>query len=336
MLHLIPSLRLNKARMYEILSDNGNDNDSENEMIKKYISTHLMSSVHVAEIGINRYYGFELDNNHRFVMGDFTVSHNSALIKSIRHNLGVKHNKLVAITSLTGISANIIGGMTLHSYLGIRLGTGSYKKLLEMVTSNKKIYTRWRRTDTLIIDEVSMLSIELFEKLEKIARVVRCIDKPFGGIQIILTGDFCQLGSVELSGFLFESELWNKCIDRTIYLTQNMRQSEELFSRVLSKIRINIIDDEVIELLKSRAIKYHSDVGLIPTMLYAINSKVDRTNNTYYSKLTTEEFTFELTYNWKANVNKEKYDKLLRFENTLSLKVGAQVMHLINDGNLFN
>ena len=101
--------------------------------------------------------------------------------------------KKVGITSTTGVSAVIIGGTTLHSYLGIGLGTQSINQLVSNIRKRAFYRERWRTIDILVIDEVSMLSPELFDKLNEIAQIIRYNVVPFGGIQLILSGDFCQL-----------------------------------------------------------------------------------------------------------------------------------------------
>lgn len=268
----------------------------------------------------------------------------SLIIKKIKIDLEKKYFKNVAITSTTGISANLIGGITLYSYLGIKLGTGSYKKLLDMISERPMILARWRNVQTIIIDEASMLPVKLFEKLEHLARTIRNNELPFGNIQIVVVADFLQLPVVRVNTpdddkLLFESPVWKKCISETIYLNQIMRQTDELFVRVLNKIRICDIDTEVIETLKSREIKYISKDGLIPTMIFATNAEVDRVNKKYYDKLTGEEYKYELKKKWHKNIAyKEKYDNLIRLEEELYLKVGAQVLYLVNSGdaNLFN
>ena len=98
---------------------------------------------------------------------------------------------------------------------------------LKNIKSKKFYRDRWKNVNILIIDEISMMTCELFEKLDYIAKNIRKNDKPFGGIQIILTGDFLQLPCVKSSQFCFESEIWGKTIKNTIYLTENMRQSEK-------------------------------------------------------------------------------------------------------------
>lgn len=102
----------------------------------------------------------------------------------------------VAVTASTGIAACNIGGCTLHSFAGVGLGTGDVQLLLKKLASNKKATSRWKKVKVLIIDEVSMVDGDLFDKLEEIARKVRKKDLPFGGIQLVITGDFFQLPPV--------------------------------------------------------------------------------------------------------------------------------------------
>lgn len=102
-----------------------------------------------------------------------------------------KDDRHIAITSTTGSSALIIGGTTLHSYLGIGLGKDSANELIEKISKSKWLCKKWRELDCLIIDEISMLSPDLFDKLEHVARAIRGNEYPFGGIQLVVSGDFC-------------------------------------------------------------------------------------------------------------------------------------------------
>ena len=146
----------------------------------------------------------------------------STLIKYIYQHF--KDNKKIACTSTTGTSAILIGGMTLHSYLGIGLGTAKVESLVKKIRSRPIIRKRWQELDILIIDEISMLSPELFEKIDKVAcrlrrrSLLKGKNEPFGGIQMILSGDFCQLRCINSERFCFESEIWKKCITRTVHL----------------------------------------------------------------------------------------------------------------------
>ena len=208
----------------------------------------------------------------------------SLLIKMFKDAfLSVKN---IAITSTTGISALLIGGTTLHSFLGIGLGTGSRQALVTKIKSKSYLKVRWVKLDTLIIDEISMLSPELFDKLEYIARIVRNNTMPFGGIQLILSGDFCQLPVVGSNNFVFESKSWKRCIDNVCHLSQIMRQTDSKFQKCLNEARIASLSDESKQLLTECVDReLTNDSGIKPTKLYPTNAEVDRINNIELEKL---------------------------------------------------
>lgn len=268
-----------------------------------------------------------------FISG-LSGSGKSYTVMKIRHSLTFTHFKKVGITSTTGISAINVKGKTLHSYLGIGLGKYSVKNLFKMITSTDKIKNKWVNLDVLIIDEVSMLSVELFKKLEELARLIRKNENPFGGIQLILVGDFAQLPVVGEDKLLFQSPLWNKCIDETIYLTEIIRQKDPLFCRILNKIRVAEIDDEVRKVLESCVREFTGEIK--PIMLHSINALVDKANKAFYEKLPGPEYTYDISFEWYKNCNKDKYIKLVRFPLELELKENAQVMYLVNNDNLVN
>lgn len=172
------------------------------------------------------------------------------IIASLRKTYAQKGADRVAITASTGMAAANIGGTTIHSFSGIGLGQGTGEMLIDTVKKNKKAVGRWLRTEVLIIDEgrclvsgttcrqapktvclpVSMLDGDLFDKLEHIARRFRKKpDKPFGGIQLIITGDFFQLPPVTKGGmpkFAFEAKAWKECIRATVNLKKVFRQKD--------------------------------------------------------------------------------------------------------------
>jgi ATP-dependent DNA helicase PIF1 len=141
-----------------------------------------------------------------------------------------KQKESVAITASTGLAACNIGGVTLHSFAGIGLGKESAEELVKRIKKNPKARNRWHRTRVLVIDEISMVDGDLFDKLEKLARILRNNGRPFGGIQLVITGDFFQLPPVPDSGrmarFAFEADSWNTTIEHTIRLTEVFRQRD--------------------------------------------------------------------------------------------------------------
>ena len=313
---------------------------------RKQIKNHMVSQIKIEELGEGDYYGFELDGNHRFLLGNFLVTHNTALIKMFIEVY--RQNKIIGVTSTTGISALLFGGTTLHSFLGIGLGKASVEDLVSKIFKRSYLMKRWCELETLIIDEISMLSPLLFDKLEEIARTVRHNERPFGGIQLILSGDFCQLPCIGSDQFCFESKNWNKCIDKTIYLTEIMRQTDKEFQECLNNIRIGLITHETRELLQSRInVEIKNDHGIRPTKLYCTNYSVDYINNEELDKLAANDPDF-YEYNMETHLfpgvkNRayviEKYKKNCNAPETIQLCTGAQVMLLYNldlDSGLVN
>lgn len=191
-----------------------------------------------------------------------------------------KDNKIsYAITSTTGISALLVNGVTLHSWAGVGLGNGHKDHLLNMVRKKPKAVRRWCSTKVLIIDEISMLSPDLFESLNYIGTKLRSNNKPFGGLQLILTGDFAQLPPID-SEYVFNSNIWNLVVDKVIYLKQNMRQADPVFSNMLSELRMGIVSENSIKILNDRlnAPILNVDPEIKPTQLYSGRDMVDSIN----------------------------------------------------------
>ena len=157
----------------------------------------------------------------------------SVLLREIIKALRAKYTKeldRVAVTASTGLAACNVGGVTLHSFAGIGLGKEAVPELVKKIKRNAKAKNRWLRTKVLIVDEISMVDGDLFDKLEAIARAIRNNGRPFGGIQLIITGDFFQLPPVpdfgKISKFSFDASTWNTSIEHTIGLTQVFRQKD--------------------------------------------------------------------------------------------------------------
>ena len=250
-----------------------------------------------------------------------------------------KEYKKIGVTSTTGTSAILIGGTTLHSYLGIGLGKDTVETLYLKIKNKAYMFKRWRDLDTIIIDEISMLSPQLFDKLELLARKLRSNELPFGGIQLVLTGDFCQLPCVNSDDFCFEAKSWDKCVKYPIYLTEIFRQEDDIFQLCLNEVRVGKLSKKTIEILKSRVNKkLHNLNGILPTKIYSLNTDVDKENQKELDKLSStnenlEFFEYELEVNLlKKNLKfvDEKIKKNCIAPQNLQLCLGAQVMLLYN------
>ena len=248
--------------------------------------------------------------------------------------------KNIAMTSTTGTSALLINGTTIHSFLGIGLGKATVDILYLNIVKKPYIAKRWRDLNVLIVDEISMLSPELFDKIEQLARSIRKSSKPFGGIQLILTGDFLQLPNVsDPDSFCFEATSWSKCINNIIYLTEIFRQNDEVFQKVLSEVRIGNLSDETVSILESRIdAELKNDFGIIPTKIYALNVDVDNENQKALDSLAEKNEELEFCeYNRTHSVLKkglkfvdEKLKKVCIASEVLQLCIGAQVMLIYN------
>jgi ATP-dependent DNA helicase PIF1 len=164
----------------------------------------------------------------------------SFLIKEVYNKLSTPGHS-VSLTAMTGCAALLLHSKakTLHSWSGIGLGADVVPLLIGKINKSKRAKLHWR-TDTLVIDEVSMLTAELFEKLEEIARKIRKNDRPFGGLQLVMVGDFFQLPPVskgEDTKFVFESPLWKTMGLTTHALTEIVRQKNPEFQAILNEAR---------------------------------------------------------------------------------------------------
>jgi len=210
------------------------------------------------------------------------------------------------VCAMTGCAALLLGckSRTLHSWSGIKLAKGSIEATIRQVIRNKKSVSAWRKIKVLIVDEVSMMSKKIFELCERLSRVIRKSENPFGGIQVIFTGDFFQLPPVgneneeDTSKFSFESEKWFQVfpLKNNIQLTHIFRQTDQEYIKILLEIRRGEISEEgkqILEKYVKRPFDKSQHNGAIPTKLFPVKSKVEYVNSAMFSKLEGEDIIFE-------------------------------------------
>ncbi len=162
------------------------------------------------------------------------------IINRLQRRLG---EEKVAVTASSGTAAQVIGGQTLHSWGGVGLAKQSRYQLLRKVQSDKDAFERWKNFRTLVLDELSMVDAPLFDSLEYICRSVKGNNKPFVGIQLILSGEFNQLPPVVHGRMLtsdrycFKAKSWYNCIPVHLRLQHVWRQSETSFLFLLEEVK---------------------------------------------------------------------------------------------------
>lgn len=247
----------------------------------------------------------------------------------------------LSVTASTGLAACNIGGMTLHSFAGIGLGKEDVPTLVKKIRRNAKAKTRWLRTSTLIIDEVSMVDGELFDKLAQIARTIRNNGRPWGGIQLVITGDFFQLPPVPDGGkkdakFAFEAATWNTSIDHTIGLTQVFRQRDPDFANMLNEMRLGRITEDTVRTFKDLQRPLNFTDGLEVTELFPTRQEVERSNESRLRNLPGATYHYEAADTGDPTMRERLLANMMA-PKAMDLKKGAQVMLIKNmDDTLVN
>ncbi|XP_069699947.1 ATP-dependent DNA helicase PIF1 [Periplaneta americana] len=264
----------------------------------------------------------------------FTGSAGTGKSYLLRRVIGALPPDVTVATASTGVAACHIGGVTLHSFAGIGSGKASLERCIELA-SRPLVQQSWRRCRHLIIDEISMVDGLFFEKLEHVARVVRGNDRPFGGVQLILCGDFLQLPPVTRETeqknnirFCFQSAAWERCVHSSFELTQVHRQSDPEFIDILQNIRIGRVTPEITSQLLATKIHSVEAAGILATRLCSHMQDADLINTSKLNQLTGDSKKFEA-------VDSDPYstktlDQMTPVPSSLVLKVGAQVMLMKN------
>ena len=239
----------------------------------------------------------------------------------------------VAVTASTGIAATHIGGQTIHSWSGIGIKDQVGKAELDRIKRNKPTVRRLRDAKVLIIDEISMLSGKVLTGISDILKYFKNNPAPFGGVQVILSGDFFQLPPVSREQlpnrekFAFMASIWVESQLKVCYLTEQFRQKESLLSDLLSSIRSQDIHQDIVDLLQEK-VNENDDSECIK--LYTHNADVDAMNAKKLAENANPKCNFEAeTEGLGALVESLKQSVLATPE--LALKKDALVMFVRNN-----
>ncbi|MDZ4221804.1 MAG: PIF1 family DEAD/DEAH box helicase, partial [Patescibacteria group bacterium] len=257
-----------------------------------------------------------------------------------------QHGIEPAITASTGIAATHIGGATIHSWSGIGIRDNLSGRDIADIASKEHVARRVSKTQVLIIDEVSMLGPKTLDAVEQVLRAVKKNQDPFGGIQIVLVGDFFQLPPVvkradadsrqqaallqEPTGvFAYESHAWRRAEPIVCYLHEQYRQDDAAFLDALACIRKNEFEEHHYTLLASRKIVLAAAPERVPR-LFTHNVDVDRVNLRELRKIGGKQYSFTM-----AGIGSKKLVETLKkgclSPERLQLAAGATVMFTKNN-----
>jgi ATP-dependent DNA helicase PIF1 len=281
----------------------------------------------------------EIDNGHNLFI---TGAGGCGKTHVVRHlyRKSCDEGKVTHITAMTGVAAQQLHEQckTLHAWAGIGLGDKDVSVYIDKIMNTPNLMKRWSTVELLIIDEVSMLSMELFEKL------MILIDRFCPNVQVIMVGDFYQLPPINTNNFCFESNLFSKFT--TIELTTQFRQDDDVLVKLLNNIRRGRITRKNIEMLKSRITPISDDINIVTLMPKKSNVATINAEKLKSLKTVKKKYDRKILNDLPLNkeeesfmklVTKDDYDLEFNFLKTstnvsesLELKIGAQVMCTVN------
>lgn len=247
-------------------------------------------------------------------------------------NRAKRAGRNVAVTATTGLAATHLGGATVHAWSGI--GINDYLPSGHGHTLSQQRLKLITQADVLIIDEISMLHDFRLDMIDAVCRDVRSSREPFGGLQVILCGDFFQLSPVNRSdsrqgSFITQSEVWQSGGFTVLYLTEQHRQSDdEDFISILNALRNNQLEEAHLQRL-NRRIGAQPQIAVTATGLHTTNVDVDGINQAQLDKLPGKVHEYQLSTAGNARYVDQLKRSCLAPE-LLRLKVGALVMCIKN------
>jgi ATP-dependent exoDNAse (exonuclease V) alpha subunit len=262
----------------------------------------------------------------------------------------------VAVTASTGIAATHIGGMTIHGWSGIGIKDTLSAQDLDYLESHQYLWKRFEKVKVLVVDEISMLKNSTLDMVDRVCKAFKRNEKPFGGLQVIFSGDFFQLPPIERyspkaqmeqialyptnnedimyevedeiqTPFAFTAKSWKNADLHVCYLKEQHRQDDSTLLNILNEIRSGEVSDDVRELLLEKITQ--TDIEDV-TKLYTHNIDVDRYNLEQLEKIDGEEQIYEMTSHGKAS-GVEALKRGCLSPEELWVKVGALVMFVKNN-----
>ena len=242
----------------------------------------------------------------------------------------------VAITASTGIAATHMNGMTIHTWAGIGIKDFLSEEDLKRMKERKYLKEHLENAQVLIIDEISMLHAKQLNLVNQVLKYFKESDEAFGGIQVIVAGDFFQLPPVGRNDernrdkFCFMSDAWVEAKFRVCYLTEQHRQGNDYLNDILNAIRAQAIGTEHRNALQGTR---HQEIGDTYTRLYTHNMDVDSINFRHLNEIDNEPRQFDAQCDGNDKLI-ETLKSSVRAPETLTLKKHAKVMFVKNNFDL--
>ena len=241
-----------------------------------------------------------------------------------------KRGKKVSVTATTGLAATHLGGNTIHSWSGIGVSDHLPNNFFERLSKTRRDVIS--KTDVLIIDEISMLHDFRLDMIDKVLRTVRENDQPFGGIQLVMSGDFFQLPPVNRpneqgGGFVVYSDAWQELQPAVLYLERQYRQNDEQLLEILTALRTGDVRRHHVEALLARTEIEPPDGDI--TELHTVNVDVDDINIQKLAELPGEERSYQQTTTG-SKIYVENLQRSVLAPENLVIKLGALVMAVKN------
>ena len=241
-----------------------------------------------------------------------------------------KRGKKVSVTATTGLAATHLGGNTIHSWSGIGVSDHLPNNFFERLSKTRRDVIS--KTDVLIIDEISMLHDFRLDMIDRVLRTVRENDQPFGGIQLVMSGDFFQLPPVNRpneqgGGFVVYSDAWQELQPAVLYLERQYRQNDERLLEILTALRTGDVRRSHVEALLARTEIEPPDGDI--TELHTVNVDVDDINIQKLAELPGEERSYQQTTTG-SKIYVENLQRSVLAPENLVIKLGALVMAVKN------
>lgn len=244
-----------------------------------------------------------------------------------------KQKKGVGITASTGIAATHLNGTTIHSWSGLGIREELTKRDLTRLANNARLNKRYNSTDVLIIDEVSMLHGRRLNMINQACKLLRQSDEPFGGLQLILTGDLFQLPPVNRSGepddFVHLSAAWQELNPAICYLSEQHRQKDGELLDVLEAMRASDLRRRHLTYLQGR-MNLQPAPEVVLTRLYSHNVDVEQVNQARLDQLPGKSQTYKMESTGRKSAS-EQLQKSVLAPLLLELKLGAEIMFVANN-----